>query len=776
MSRATDTELLAQLKSEFERLTRLELDLGPEFTADATALAGYLATQPLLPLADRERRFLAHVNWKFRINQDGLKQLYGRAAGLGFTFNYHQKAEIQRAFDEDVVDALDSVLERTVPDASARIDIRACFHPVPRETTISVLTSECTDPSKLRRPKGDRNIRREILEAQFAAFLFVSLPPKGMHRYFDVDHDDEDYREAFWDELHARHPEMFRRDNALEILRIDEQLACAHAGANDNYFEFRDRICDWVANSYERTNNYGFLAIVIEPFSLGGRSRSWELAADVTLFAEKHREYALEKTYFRAKQIAEQTKAHVPGLSDADARFDLVNEGWTYRDTFVCASESDAANAPARLLLLFQKNERDETIVPCPACRSHDVQGNSYPTLGVRSWECRNRLCPERSKYNRGKRYSFKALVMQQAIDDEKNEVPVSSVRRWSRDVQPATSIDDMTDMLVRQYSLHGDTVRAYNLGEPKTHLGRRVLVCAPELGARARFFDEARWFRRYVVERDLKPGDTQPQRLGDGDFVVYCGDSFDVLAGQIPASSVDAAVTSPPYYNAREYAQWVNIYAYLFDMFNIARGVYRALKPGACYLFNIFDYFDNERSIVFSAMGQRRMILSAYVVDAFRRIGFELLGNVVWDKGEIEGKRGFNAGNFSPYYQAPFNCWEHVLVFRKPGANGQAIDFAAKLPAILGAKPVIKMVRGQNTHGHTAPFPDALPELVLQFVARGNVVLDPFGGSLTTGRVAELRGVRSIQIERSRDYCDLGFAMRAGSDLEAQQFELQLG
>lgn len=214
-------------------------------------------------------------------------------------------------------------------------------------------------------------------------------------------------------------------------------------------------------------------------------------------------------------------------------------------------------------------------------------------------------------------------------------------------------------------------------------------------------------------------------------------------------------------------------MYCHLHDMLDINAEVFRTLKPGALYLYNVFDYFDNENTIVFSAMGQRRMVLSAYTVDLFRRIGFDLIGNVVWDKGDIEGKRGFNAGNFSPYYQAPFNCWEHVLVFRKPARNGSKsngngkhngkhVDAGAQLVGrVLRQQPVMKMVRGENVHGHTAPFPDELPELLVSRLNRGDVVLDPFGGSLTTGRVAERYGVRSVCIERSEEYCQLGLRMR---------------
>src|SRR5437660_12875082 len=104
--------------------------------------------------------------------------------------------------------------------------------------------------------------------------------------------------------------------------------------------------------------------------------------------------------------------------------------------------------------------------------------------------------------------------------------------------------------------------------------------------------------------------------------------------------------------------------------MYNVARQVYRVLRPGSYFLFNIFDYFDNENHVVVSAMGKKRMILGAYCIDLFCRAGFRVEGNVAWYKGEIEGKRNFNQGNRSPYYQFPFNCWEHVLVFRKPGGH----------------------------------------------------------------------------------------------------------
>jgi DNA modification methylase len=192
--------------------------------------------------------------------------------------------------------------------------------------------------------------------------------------------------------------------------------------------------------------------------------------------------------------------------------------------------------------------------------------------------------------------------------------------------------------------------------------------------------------------------------------------------------------------------------------MLRIHRHVYRVLQPGAIYAFNVFDYFDNERIITFSAMGNKRVALSALFVDLFRRIGFKLYGNITWDKGDIEGKRSYNAGNFSPFYQAPFNCWEHVLLFQKPGVEGDPAmtEGVACANKVLRIKPVYKIVRGVNVHGHSAPFPIELPASVLQDIPRDSLVLDPFGGSGTTARAALDRGLRAIIVELNPDYCML--------------------
>ena len=160
--------------------------------------------------------------------------------------------------------------------------------------------------------------------------------------------------------------------------------------------------------------------------------------------------------------------------------------------------------------------------------------------------------------------------------------------------------------------------------------------------------------------------------------------------------------------------------------------------------------------------MGNKRVVLSSMLYDLFRRTGFTLYGTVAWDKGEIEGKRAFNSGNFSPYYRSPFNCWEHILVFGKPGeeTHTRTKERCRMLPSVLRAQPVLKMIRGKTYTVTLRPFPLAVPALLATLLDPGAVVLDPFGGSGTTARALCSKGMEVICVERDQDYCNLAERM----------------
>jgi DNA modification methylase len=60
-------------------------------------------------------------------------------------------------------------------------------------------------------------------------------------------------------------------------------------------------------------------------------------------------------------------------------------------------------------------------------------------------------------------------------------------------------------------------------------------------------------------------------------------------------SESISLMVTSPPYYNARDYSIWSNLDEYLKDMRLIIEEAYRVLNNHRVFVFNIGDIFDND-------------------------------------------------------------------------------------------------------------------------------------------------------------------------------------
>lgn len=90
------------------------------------------------------------------------------------------------------------------------------------------------------------------------------------------------------------------------------------------------------------------------------------------------------------------------------------------------------------------------------------------------------------------------------------------------------------------------------------------------------------------------------------------------------------------------------------------------------------------------------------------------------------------------------------------------------------GGKPALwihNTASGKDRHDHPCPKPEALMrDLVLDFTDEGDLVLDPFGGSGTTGVAAKRLGRKAILIERDKTFCDV-IARR----LAATQYEPSL-
>ena len=213
--------------------------------------------------------------------------------------------------------------------------------------------------------------------------------------------------------------------------------------------------------------------------------------------------------------------------------------------------------------------------------------------------------------------------------------------------------------------------------------------------------------------------------------------------------NQIGAAMTSPPYYNAREYSQWENLILYLIDMMINANSVYYSLADESYYLYNIGDIVSEDNVYVNSNMSKHRIQLGFLSCLFFELVGFNLCGNIIWDKGEVQSKRNSTINLFSGYIK-PVNCYEHTFVFNK----GKDKNDKSKIVKIT---PVIKInSKGENTYKHTAPYPLDLVAQIEEFVKKGKYVLDPFLGSGTTLVWCKRNNYKGIGYELNKDYYEL--------------------
>lgn len=121
-------------------------------------------------------------------------------------------------------------------------------------------------------------------------------------------------------------------------------------------------------------------------------------------------------------------------------------------------------------------------------------------------------------------------------------------------------------------------------------------------------YFSNGGYITRYLNQaprKKINPCPKLNQKISKAKgAVIVRGDSREILS-KISDNFFTVAVTSPPYYNAREYSQWSNLYLYLSDMYDIIKEAYRTIKPGGIFLYNVGDICGNENTVVSSVKNE---------------------------------------------------------------------------------------------------------------------------------------------------------------------------
>jgi DNA modification methylase len=100
----------------------------------------------------------------------------------------------------------------------------------------------------------------------------------------------------------------------------------------------------------------------------------------------------------------------------------------------------------------------------------------------------------------------------------------------------------------------------------------------------------------------------------------------------------------------------------------------------------------------------------------------------------------------------------EYILIFQKEGQMRIPVETECRLSQAFIKEVSWRREMGVSyTKGHPAPFPDELPSRLIQlYTVEGETVLDPFGGSGTTMKVARNLKRNSFLYEINSEYIDL--------------------
>lgn len=246
----------------------------------------------------------------------------------------------------------------------------------------------------------------------------------------------------------------------------------------------------------------------------------------------------------------------------------------------------------------------------------------------------------------------------------------------------------------------------------------------------------------------------------------VALGDAEEVLS-EMPLESVDLVFTSPPYFNARpEYAEYLEYNDYLAKMKRIIHQCYRVLNEGRFFVINVSPVLIRRTS---RSESSKRIAVPFDFHRLFIEEGFDFIDDIIWQKPEGAGWATGRGRRFSadrnPLQYKPVPVTEYILVYRKHSEH--LIDWSIRnhpdKKAVEDSKiedgyEVTNIWRITPAHSkkHPAIFPDELAEKVIKYYSfKKDVVLDPFGGSGTTARMAFKTGRRFCYIEKKEEYVD---------------------
>jgi site-specific DNA-methyltransferase (adenine-specific) len=235
---------------------------------------------------------------------------------------------------------------------------------------------------------------------------------------------------------------------------------------------------------------------------------------------------------------------------------------------------------------------------------------------------------------------------------------------------------------------------------------------------------------------------------------------------------SVDLIVTSPPYFDLKDYdnpsqiGHGANLDQYLSRMKMVFAECERVLKSGRWMFINIGDcYVSSTKEYPYHVIST-----SDKLSEMLSSMNFYNLGRIIWNKFRFATPSGgcsFMGTIFYPQNPIIKYDYEPILLFKKKGKDNAG---RSSLKKALSKIAMDEMnVWGMGTwnvpsvgrqEGHPAMFPLKIPYRAIRlFSYHGDIVLDPFMGSGTTALACRALGRKYVGYEINKNYIRLAKA-----------------
>ncbi len=234
----------------------------------------------------------------------------------------------------------------------------------------------------------------------------------------------------------------------------------------------------------------------------------------------------------------------------------------------------------------------------------------------------------------------------------------------------------------------------------------------------------------------------------------------------ELPDESVHLVITSPPYWQLKDYGVSGQIgfndsyESYINNLNLVWNECHRVLHKGCRLCINIGDQF--ARAVYY---GRYKVIpIRTEIIKFCETIGFDYMGAIIWQKVTTSNTTGGAVVMGS--YPYPRNGilkldYEFILIFKKDGIPPKTTK-ENKESSKLSKDEWNSYFQGHWNFGgakqdaHIAMFPEELPKrLIKMFSFVGDTVLDPFLGSGTTSLAAKNLNRNSAGYEINPDFID---------------------